>query len=154
MGSVMGASALSSRSLHSEQADRKQSLLRVDRRLGDDSHSGMVKTAHKNNPRDRTFLTDHALDQTAFSLLRGSVMFFPFYSTAMLALESCDVIGLRLTKLMSGGRGARDEATLMVSEKINAMFEATASVVAGGTASSVVDRYREHVAANAKRLSR
>jgi hypothetical protein len=81
-------------------------------------------------------------------------MFVPFYSTAMLALESCDVIGLRLAKLRSGGRDASDEAHLMVSEKINAMFEATASVAAGGTASSVVDRYREHVAANAKRLSR
>jgi hypothetical protein len=34
------------------------------------------------------------------------------------------------------------------------MFEAGASLLAGGTASSVVDRYREHVAANAKRLSR
>jgi hypothetical protein len=81
-------------------------------------------------------------------------MFVPFYSTAMLALESCDVIGLRLAKLMSGGRDAHDEAQLMMSEKINAMFEAAASVVAGGTASSIVDRYREHVAANAKRLSR
>jgi hypothetical protein len=81
-------------------------------------------------------------------------MFVPFYSTAMLALESCDVIGLRLAKLMSGGRDANDEAHLMVSEKINAIFEATASIVAGGTASSIVDRYREHVAANAKRLLR
>jgi hypothetical protein len=81
-------------------------------------------------------------------------MFIPFYSTAMLALESCDVVNLRLAKLMSGGREAQDEAHLMVSEKINAMLEATASVAAGGTASSVVNRYREHVAANAKRLSR
>jgi hypothetical protein len=81
-------------------------------------------------------------------------MFVPFYSTAMLAFESCDVISLRLTKLMSGGREAHDEAHLMMSEKINAVFEATASMVAGGTASSIVDRYREHVAANAKRLSR
>jgi hypothetical protein len=69
-------------------------------------------------------------------------MFGSFYSTAMLSFESYNVIGLRLAKLMSGGRDARDEAQLMVSEKINAMFEATASVVAGGTASSVVDRYR------------
>jgi hypothetical protein len=81
-------------------------------------------------------------------------MFVPFYSTAMLALESCDVIGLRMTKLMFGGRDAHDEAHLMMSEKVNAMFEATASMVAGGTASSIVNRYREHVAANAKRLSR
>jgi hypothetical protein len=41
----------------------------------------------------------------------------------------------------------------MVSEKLNAMFEAGASLMAGGTAASVIDRYREHVAANAKRLS-
>ena len=46
-----------------------------------------------------------------------------------------------------------DEAYLMVMEKVHAMFEAGASLMAGGTASSVVDRYREHVAANAKRLS-
>ncbi len=77
-----------------------------------------------------------------------------FYSTAMLAVESSEVISLRLAKLMFGGRDANDEANLMVSEKINAMFEATASVVAGSTASRVVARYREHVAANAKRLSR
>jgi hypothetical protein len=38
-------------------------------------------------------------------------------------------------------------------EKVHAMFEASASLMAGGTASSVVDRYREHVAVNAKRLS-
>ena len=81
-------------------------------------------------------------------------MFIPFYSTAMLALESCNVVGLRFAKLMSGGRDAHDEARLMVSEKINAMLEASASVVAGGTVSSIVDRYREHVAANARRLSR
>jgi hypothetical protein len=38
-------------------------------------------------------------------------------------------------------------------EKVQAMFEAGARLLAGGTACSVVDRYREHVAANAKRLS-
>jgi hypothetical protein len=81
-------------------------------------------------------------------------MFAPFYSTAMLALESCDVISLRLMKLMAGTSDSRDEAHLMVSEKVHAMFEAGASLMAGGTTSSVVNRYREHVAANAKRLSR
>jgi hypothetical protein len=45
------------------------------------------------------------------------------------------------------------EANLMVSEKVLAMFEASANLMAGGTVSSVVDRYREHVAENAKRLS-
>jgi hypothetical protein len=99
-------------------------------------------------------MTDHALKQAAFRCLKGNVMLVSFFSTAMLALESCEVINLRLAKLMFGGQDAHDEAHLMVSEKINAMFEATASVVAGGTASRVVDRYREHVAANAQRLSR
>jgi 2-iminoacetate synthase ThiH len=56
-------------------------------------------------------------------------------------------------KIMSGGRDSHDEANLMVTEKVQAMLEAGANLLAGGTASSVVDRYREHVAANAKRLS-
>jgi hypothetical protein len=81
-------------------------------------------------------------------------MFFPFYSTVLLALESGNVVGLRMMKLMSGGTGSHDEAQLMVAEKVHAMFEAGASLMTGGTATSVVDRYREHVAANARRLSR
>jgi hypothetical protein len=79
-------------------------------------------------------------------------MFGPFYSTMFLAFESGNVIGLRMMKIMSGGSGSHDEANLMVMEKM-AMFEASASLLTGGTACSVVDRYREHVAANAKRLS-
>ena len=81
-------------------------------------------------------------------------MFGPFYSTVFLAFESSNVIGLRMMKMMSGGRGSHDEANLMVTEKLHAMLEAGASLMSGGTASSVVDRYRQHVAANAKRLSR
>ena len=80
-------------------------------------------------------------------------MFGPFYSTVFLALESGNVIKLRMMKMMSGGSGSYDEANLMVTEKVHAMFEAGASLLAGGTASSIVDRYRQHVAANAKRLS-
>ena len=45
------------------------------------------------------------------------------------------------------------EAVLMVSEKVVAAFEAFASLLAGATPAAVVQRYREHVAANAKRLS-
>ena len=80
-------------------------------------------------------------------------MFGPFYSTVFLAFEPGNVIGLRMMKMMSGGSGSHDEAHLMVIEKIHAMLEASVSLLAGGTASSVVDRYREHIAANAKRLS-
>src|ERR1700736_3007299 len=88
-----------------------------------------------------------------FAVERGDAMFVPFYSTMFLAFESGNVIGLRLMKMMSGGSGLRDEAHLMVMEKVNAMFEAGASLMTGGTANSVVERYREQVAANAKRLS-
>jgi hypothetical protein len=88
-----------------------------------------------------------------FAVERGGAMFAPFYSTMSLAFESGNVIGLRMMKMMSGGSGAHNEATLMVMEKVHAMLEASASLMSGGTATSVVDRYREHVAANAKRLS-
>jgi hypothetical protein len=88
-----------------------------------------------------------------FAVEGDGAMFAPFYSTVFLAFESGNVIGLRMMKMMSGGSGSHDEAHLMVMEKVHAMFEAGASLMAGGTASSVVDRYREHVAANAKRLS-
>ena len=56
--------------------------------------------------------------------------------------------------LMTGSRECGAEMQLMMSEKIDAMFEAAASLVAGGTPASVVDRYRQHVAANAERLAR
>ena len=54
---------------------------------------------------------------------------------------------------MRGGRSARHEANLMVSEKISAAFEATANLVAGASGNEIVHRYRQHVAKNAKRLS-
>jgi hypothetical protein len=52
------------------------------------------------------------------SLLRGSTMFVPFYSTGFLAFESGNVIGLRMMKMMSGGSGLHEEAHLMVMEKV------------------------------------
>jgi hypothetical protein len=42
---------------------------------------------------------------------------------------------------------------LMIEEKVNAAFESGANLMAGASANSVVDRYRQHVAANAERLS-
>jgi hypothetical protein len=78
---------------------------------------------------------------------------FPWLAGTMLAFEACEVIRLRLTKFASADDDADDEARLMVSEKIDAMFEAGASVMSGASAASIIGRYREHVAANAKRLS-
>ena len=78
---------------------------------------------------------------------------FPWLAGTMLAFEACEVIRLRLTKFASADDDADDEGRLMVSEKIDAMFEAGASLMTGATAASIIGRYREHVAANAKRLS-
>jgi hypothetical protein len=77
---------------------------------------------------------------------------FPWLAGAMLAFESCEVIRLRLTKFAGAGEDAEHEAHLMVSEKLDAAFEAGASLMAGATPAAIIGRYREHVAANAKRL--
>jgi hypothetical protein len=81
------------------------------------------------------------------------MIFFPFHSTMMLGLESGNVIGLRMLKLTRGGSDAINEMHLMVREKVNAAFESSTNLMAGASADSVVDRYRQHVAANAERLS-
>ena len=76
-----------------------------------------------------------------------------FNPLILLAAEASGVITLRMMKLMLGGRSARREAHLMVSEKIKATIEATASLAAGASPGEIVHRYRQHVAKNAKRLS-
>ena len=78
---------------------------------------------------------------------------FPWFAGTMLAIESCEVFRLRLEKFAKQEDGAGSEACLMVNEKIAAAFEATASLFAGATPAAIIDRYREHVAANTKRLS-
>lgn len=100
-------------------------------------------------------MSDHhsfsALDRHA--VLSGSDDGFPWYAGAMLAVEAGEVVRLRCEKLSHGDQAAGDEAMLMVSEKVAAAFEAFASLLSGATPAAVVQRYREHVAANAKRLS-
>jgi hypothetical protein len=92
-----------------------------------------------------------ALDRHA--VLGGSDNGFPWYAGAMLAVEASEVVRLRCEKLSHGDEAAGQEAVLMVSEKVAAAFEAFASLLSGATPAVVVQRYREHVAANAKRLS-
>jgi hypothetical protein len=77
-----------------------------------------------------------------------------FNSLMMLAVEANGVVALRMMKLMRGGRSARREAKLMVSEKVGAAFEATARLIAGASGDEIVHRYRQHVAVNAKRLGK
>ena len=75
-----------------------------------------------------------------------------FNPLILLAAEANAVIALRMMKLMRGGRSARREANVMVSEKIKAAIEATASLASGASGDEIVHRYRQHVAKNAKRL--
>ena len=76
----------------------------------------------------------------------------PWFSGMLLAFEASDVVRLRMMKFANGGGDASDEAHLMISEKIGAAREAFGSILSGGTAVSVIERYREHVSANALRL--
>lgn len=79
-------------------------------------------------------------------------MLFPWQSIALLALESNCVVALRLMRLTCGGNLALNEANLMLSEKVDASVEAGSTLMCGGTMVAVVARYRQHVAANTKRL--
>jgi hypothetical protein len=72
----------------------------------------------------------------------------------MLSFEAQRVIGLRLAKFAAGGAAAQAEATLMVTEKTAAFAEAAATVALGGSAKKVIRRYRTHVRANERRLSK
>ncbi len=80
-------------------------------------------------------------------------MFGPWIAVVMLALESSEVIGLRVAKLAQGGADAENEAHLLVNEKIVAVFDVGIRLVCGATTSHVIDGFREQVAANALRLS-
>ena len=94
-----------------------------------------------------------ALSVAMMDVFAVSVESFPWFAGAMLIFESCEVMGLRLAKLAVGDLAADFEARLMVSEKVDAMYEAGTSLMAGASPADVIDRYREHVAANARRLS-
>ncbi len=76
-----------------------------------------------------------------------------WFSALLLVVESSNVIGLRMMKLSSGDADAGAEVGLMVREKFAAALEAQTALWTGGTANAVIERYREHVAANAKRLT-
>jgi hypothetical protein len=97
-----------------------------------------------------------ALDRHALLTGASSDDGYPWYASGMLALEAGEVVRLRLEKFSHGfslGEDCEQEACLMVTEKIFAAFEAGASWLAGASMASIIDRYREHVADNAKRLT-
>ncbi len=80
-------------------------------------------------------------------------MFAPWLSVVRLALESSEVIGLRVAKLAAGDISAQHEARLIVTEKVSAVFEVGTSLLLGVTATNVINQFRDQVAANARRLS-
>jgi len=85
-------------------------------------------------------------------------MFAPWwklgFDTAMLAMESQAVIGLRLARIAAGGAGAQTEMQRMVSEKVLAASEAAMLLASGGSSSAMVAGYRRKVRANRRRLGR
>ena len=87
----------------------------------------------------------------------------PWLSLSMdamrLSMETQSVIGLRMVKAAFGGPDAGEEAALMISEKIQAAFDANLvvarSVLAGDghlAPARAVALYRRRVKANQRRL--
>ena len=72
----------------------------------------------------------------------------------MLAMESNRVIGLRIAKLMRGGKAAQREAQRMITEKLAAAAKAGTSLMTGSSTDNIVKQYRSKVKANARRLTR
>ena len=79
-------------------------------------------------------------------------MLFPWYSTMMLTVESSCVIGLRVTKMARGGLELTTRPSLW-SVRNDAAREAHTTMLTGGSAALIINRYREHVASNQKRLT-
>ena len=77
------------------------------------------------------------------------MFFYPWYPALMLAVESNNVIDIRLRSIATGKVNAKEETRLMVSEKIDAALEAGSMLVNGRRPAEVIDLYRKHVAANA-----
>ena len=75
------------------------------------------------------------------------------HETALLAIESATVVGLRMFTLLNGGWAAADEAQQMVSEKWLAGAQAALRLGTGGTPRDIVGAYREIVHANHLRLA-
>ena len=78
----------------------------------------------------------------------------PWFSMALLAIESNQVIALRCAKLAREGHGAGPELTRMITEKMLEGAVAAQTLMTGGSHEKVVASYRKRVKANARRLNR
>lgn len=81
------------------------------------------------------------------------MFFYPWYPALMLAVESNNVIDIRLRRIAAGSVNTGDETRLMVSEKVDAAFKAGSMVMSGDRPDEVIDFYRKSVAAYLARLA-
>jgi hypothetical protein len=81
------------------------------------------------------------------------MFFYPWYPALMLAVESQNVIDMRLRRIATGRVDPAIETRLMISEKIDAAIAATSMMGSGSKMADVIDFYRRQVASNAKRLA-
>lgn len=75
------------------------------------------------------------------------------YESAMLAVESQQVIALRLLRLAAGGPDALQESHRMVMEKAVAAVESGARLAFGHEPDDILRSYRHKVQANHRRLT-
>ena len=81
------------------------------------------------------------------------MLFYPWYPAMMLAVESNNVIDIRLRRIATGGVDAATETCLMFSEKVGAAVEAGSMLMRGESSAEIINFYRKHVAANAHRVA-
>jgi hypothetical protein len=115
-----------------------ENAIRRARLLAERDANARARCASLSQPEKRMF-------KTWFGLTRDAVL---------LGFETQRVIGLRLAKIAAGGPAAQVEAKRMVMEKTAALAEAATTLATGGSPRTVVRRYRTHVKANERRLSR
>ena len=75
-------------------------------------------------------------------------------ATARLGQETQQVMALRMMKIARGGTSSHLEVHRILTEKGFALAEAASTLAVGGSMAKVVRRYRSHVRANKRRLSR
>jgi hypothetical protein len=75
-------------------------------------------------------------------------------SLSLLAVEAHQVMWLRALKLMGGDRNAASEATMMITEKVDAAQDAMLRILQGAGSEKVIRGYRSKVRANKRRLSK
>ena len=64
---------------------------------------------------------------------------------ALLGLDAQRLILLRMMKIAAGGAAASNEVARMITEKMAAAIEASATLASGGSGRQVVRRYRTRV---------